>query len=1068
MIDNNIIDGSATIFNASNTNIINNTFIGKVLLRRVGENSIVSINNNIFYNAGDVCIDEDNSNAVFGLNVIFSEYDYIVKSNRDRYASDDVAGFVQSIGGPSVARFLVVDPGFSESPNAFTPTSTRVDEAGDDVGIAVDFYGTDRASRTPHDPGAVAFIATESEPSLSGTYSVPGDFASLGSALGTLTASGASGAVTFELVPGRHTDRVVVGPFPGVSATDPLTITAMAGESNPAVLNPLPAASSSDNFVVQFDGASHVRLNGLTLRTTDPDYQTGVLLSGTFEDIEVTDNLFEGSGGGTPTPDRVTVRTNGALTGDKLTIDGNTFTGVTTAVDLDGDPTDQPTKLRLLRNTVVAATGDGLAVSNASAPVVSNNDVEAERYAIRVTESSGASRVRRNRAVGGLGAIAIVASDATAGDRADLTNNFAVATDGGAALSVRLSDHWSVWHNSAAALGLASAALYLTGGEGLEVRNNALVSDGPGAAYDVGSPSLAAFESGTNAVWTTGATLGRVDGADYADLPSFLAALDGVDPDGTEGAGTVEADPAFADAAAGDLHSEAYALEGAGTEVGVGVDFDGDARPWPAGSDPDIGADETGATPSGPTSIVIDGPKGYRFLGPPSPGVLIDSLATQNLVRGVPGYYPNSDKPTLWTEYDASAGAWIISEGRGETLDLGLAFLWFMLDRELGNPDKSVSVELPFTLSTERPVNTEDVTVTLQTEGDKFNYLANPFGTDLDLTGIESWPGGHNVKVAFLEVYDPATRSWGPAPSVLAPWEGFRVKARWTASEPRTLTFPASAASASAVATARETSTVEFRATRDAAAGLIRLPFVLSGTDADGEPLEDRSFSLAFAEGASPAFASDEDGVRDWAALSPSYAAIGSRASGVMLGTDVRPFAPGEVVLAVGARGAARSFTLSWDATALPPGLPVALVDLATGAELDVRVASEYAFEAAARSALTEDEVLDGTAVEVSDRFVLRMGAVQAEAVTALAVESVAPNPSSTVARVSFAVPTACVARVSVVDVLGREVAVLVDGSVSAGRHEAVLDAGRLAAGVYVVRASVGGDVTTRVVTVTR
>ena len=63
--------------------------------------------------------------------------------------------------------------------------------------------------------------------------------------------------------------------------------------------------------------------------------------------------------------------------------------------------------------------------------------------------------------------------------------------------------------------------------------------------------------------------------------------------------------------------------------------------------------------------------------------------------------------------------------------------------------------------------------------------------------------------------------------------------------------------------------------------------------------------------------------------------------------------------------------------------------------------------------------------------------------------------------------------RVVVYDVLGREVAVLADSPVEAGRHEVVFEAGSLPAGVYLVRmttdgASGGGFAQTRRITLVR
>ena len=78
----------------------------------------------------------------------------------------------------------------------------------------------------------------------------------------------------------------------------------------------------------------------------------------------------------------------------------------------------------------------------------------------------------------------------------------------------------------------------------------------------------------------------------------------------------------------------------------------------------------------------------------------------------------------------------------------------------------------------------------------------------------------------------------------------------------------------------------------------------------------------------------------------------------------------------------------------------------------------------------------------------------------------VAPNPSRGAARVSFALPEPDVARVRVVDVLGRTVAVLADGARAAGAHTLALP--RLASGVYVVTVDAGDARASRTLTVVR
>ena len=463
---------------------------------------------------------------------------------------------------------------------------------------------------------------------------------------------------------------------------------------------------------------------------------------------------------------------------------------------------------------------------------------------------------------------------------------------------------------------------------------------------------------------------------------------------------------------------------------------------------------------AGFTSIVIDGRLGFRYLGAPADGVTLDDLADMNLVRGVPGYYPNARAPNIWTSYSAATGSWVPAAGTGEVLQLGHGFRWQMYDKDQGNPNVSLGYEFPVTIFTAQPANTADVDVTLDTDGGRFNFIANPFAETLDLTDIYNWPGGtqHLSPNAPLWVYNAETRSWDEDPVSVEPWEAFRAKAKGPrVSGDRVLTIPASATTTLARTAARS-------------AEMPRLGFSLAGTGADGIPVADRALSIRFVDDARPGFDADED-VEKFQVPDPAYALIGARTDGQYLGHDVRPFVDAEIPLAVEARGTARTFTLSWDAETLPAGRPIVLVDLVTGDEIDVRAESEVVFEVAPLAAHDEVPLNDlANGAEATDRFVLRIGTpgLSAEAdASEVALTSIAPNPSSGGARVSFAVPEAGAVRLTVLDVRGRRVATLVDGPLSAGRHEARLD-GSLAAGVYIIRLEAGGTVITRQAVVVR
>ena len=75
---------------------------------------------------------------------------------------------------------------------------------------------------------------------------------------------------------------------------------------------------------------------------------------------------------------------------------------------------------------------------------------------------------------------------------------------------------------------------------------------------------------------------------------------------------------------------------------------------------------------------------------------------------------------------------------------------------------------------------------------------------------------------------------------------------------------------------------------------------------------------------------------------------------------------------------------------------------------------------------------------------------------SAFALESNYPNPFNPETTIPFAVPEATEVRLSVYDVTGRRVALLVEGPLAAGRHEVRFRGDHLASGLYLVRMQAG------------
>ena len=74
-----------------------------------------------------------------------------------------------------------------------------------------------------------------------------------------------------------------------------------------------------------------------------------------------------------------------------------------------------------------------------------------------------------------------------------------------------------------------------------------------------------------------------------------------------------------------------------------------------------------------------------------------------------------------------------------------------------------------------------------------------------------------------------------------------------------------------------------------------------------------------------------------------------------------------------------------------------------------------------------------------------------------LGIESVSPNPLEGAGRLTFNVPRRERVQISVIDVQGREIAVVTDAEQAAGVHVVTLDVRGWSAGLYFVRLQCAG-----------
>ena len=94
--------------------------------------------------------------------------------------------------------------------------------------------------------------------------------------------------------------------------------------------------------------------------------------------------------------------------------------------------------------------------------------------------------------------------------------------------------------------------------------------------------------------------------------------------------------------------------------------------------------------------------------------------------------------------------------------------------------------------------------------------------------------------------------------------------------------------------------------------------------------------------------------------------------------------------------------------------------------------------------------------------------AVEGEEMSGFALQQAVPSPTANTATIRFSLAEAGDVRLSVYDVLGREVARLVDESRGGGAHDALFDGASLPSGVYIYRLTAGRQSLTGTLTVAR
>jgi|GEM_PF-864407 len=503
-----------------------------------------------------------------------------------------------------------------------------------------------------------------------------------------------------------------------------------------------------------------------------------------------------------------------------------------------------------------------------------------------------------------------------------------------------------------------------------------------------------------------------------------------------------------------------------------------------------------------PMAITLHGAEGWRMVGVPALGMSLDDVLGPLWTQGMAGSDAPTVDPDLYCNvfvHDESVRTDTNNDGVVSAADgwscipsltgpsapgRGVLVYVFADDDNDGTPDpfpKTLPLATGINPTVLLPYEAPDLSYTdsplLPDVQEGFNYVANPSPLALDADAFAGAGLAATTYVWDATLYGGDWRTWNGAAGdlsngVIPPAQGFFVQAD---NDAPALTIPVEATRTEGLPYYGRT-----------APPVLRIEL---SRDVDGTPTPEASAFVHLDAGG--ALGLDRlDGIR----LTPMrwpYATLYTRAPGDASGTalvvSALPAAAVEASLPLGIATAGlagvQRFTLSWDGfPSFPDGWGATLLDTATGEAHDLLAAGSVTVTEtglatgdapAALSLRPQPLRLAGDALTGGERFVVRVAprtvGTGGDAPVAFALEAPFPNPTRGTATVAFSLPSAATARVVLYDALGREVAVVADGTHVAGRHTAALPVRDLAAGLYLVRLTTSdGQAATRRLQVVR
>ncbi|MBO6586989.1 MAG: lamin tail domain-containing protein [Gracilimonas sp.] len=464
-------------------------------------------------------------------------------------------------------------------------------------------------------------------------------------------------------------------------------------------------------------------------------------------------------------------------------------------------------------------------------------------------------------------------------------------------------------------------------------------------------------------------------------------------------------------------------------------------------------------------SVEITGNAGWRLLSLPIEDGTVADISDNTAVQGISGGDNAGADPNLFINpaYDGSDQSDYITPTNTTTpWGDGLGFILYFFDNSTNG-----SSPLPITLDAFGNAPDADVNVTIS---DTWTLAGNPFNSNLSIDDISGNDSGNGVNDGLTSpIYLYGASGWETvnlgSSNVIGDWSGFFVQ-RFSSSTTE-LTIPTAAATTDAVKLSKSGSEDNFR----------QINLLL---EAPGN-YSDRTTKLYFSDHSS----ANKDGF-DGGKLSPLDGApflafendFGNGKE--LLVQDARLLDPTEeqrYELVIADAGISGSYTLSWpEMKNIPEDWEFTLNDYETGESVTMAPETLYEFEVEATQKRKETSASHFSAAqaeteEVNSRFSITLktstttSTEQEDEPQTFALKQNYPNPFNPITTIEYSVSKSVPVTLTVYNVMGQQVAILVNETKPEGTYRVSWDAADMASGIYHYRLQAESQVMIRQMT---